>query len=355
MSGRFGGRWRLTLALPIANIALGLIILAVFLWRVDVRGALGNLPDLQWRWAVAATLTFTASKVVHAFRWRFFLRHRPEIPFRRLLELFLVSNLANAVIPLRAGDLLRVELPNRRYGIPRAELASSVFLVESLLDGVAFVVLAFVSLLIFDLPPSLRPAVGALAFVVAVVAVVSIQAARQRDGWSLQHSRWRVLVPVPARPAVDRWVTDAIEGMRTLSTWRSASLAVVISLVAWMLEVEVWWLMGRAFGIELAFSEALLVMIAANMAGALPLTPWNIGPYEVVVTEMLVLFGYTRLDASSYAIGSRLLLVTWIGITGLLAMWSLGLSPRDLRPGSASSDEPDTALEPATPTDDADA
>jgi len=348
MSERPRSRWRLGLALPIANIALGVIVLTIFLWRVDVIGALRNLPDLQWRWAAAATLTFTASKVVHAYRWRFFLRHRPEIPFRHLLELFLVSNLANAVFPLRAGDLLRVELPSRRYGVPRAELASSVFLVESLLDGVAFVVLALGSLLIFDLPPSLRPAVASLAAVVAIVAFLSIQAARRRAGWSLQQSRWRVFFPIPARPAVDRWLADAIEGMRTLSTWRSALLAIAISLVAWLLEVEVWWLMGRAFGIELAFSEALIVMIAANMAGALPITPWNIGPYEVVVTEVLVLFGYTRLDASSYAIGSRILLVTWIGITGVLAMWSLGLRPRDLmRRG-----EPDPALERPADVDD---
>jgi uncharacterized protein (TIRG00374 family) len=353
MSERSGSRWRLGPALPIANIALGLIVLTVFLWRVDVLGALRNLPDLQWRWAVAATLTFTASKVVHAYRWRFFLRHRPEIPFRHLLELFLVSNLANAVFPLRAGDLLRVELPNRRYGVPRAELASSVFLVESLLDGVAFVALALGSLLLFDLPPSLRPAVGSLAAVVALVAFAAIQAARRRAGWSLQTTRWRVLFPAPIRPAVDRWLSEAIGGLRSLSTWRSALIAVVISLAAWMLEVEVWWLMGRAFGIELAFSEALIVMIAANMAGALPITPWNIGPYEVVVTEVLVLFGYPRLDASSYAIGSRILLVTWIGITGLLAMWSLGLSPRDLinRNDPEPDGPPDSTLEQTADTD----
>jgi len=348
MSACARSRWRLGLALPIANIALGLIVLAVFLWRVDVLGALRNLPDLQWRWAVAATLTFTGSKVMHAYRWRFFLRHHPEIPFRHLLELFFVSNLANAVFPLRAGDLLRVELPSRRYGVPRAELASSVFLVESLLDGVAFVLLALGSLLLFDLPPALRPAVGSLAAVVAIVAFVSIQAARRRTGWSLQRSRWRAFFPVLARPVIDRWLADAIEGMRTLSTWRSALLAIAISLVAWLIEVEVWWLMGRAFGIELSFSEALIVMIAANMAGALPITPWNIGPYEVVITEVLVLFGYTRLDASSYAIGSRILLVTWIGITGVLAMWSLGLRPRDLmRRG-----EPDPALERPADVDD---
>jgi hypothetical protein len=88
------------------------------------------------------------------------------------------------------------------------------------------------------------------------------------------------------------------------------------------------------------------------MAGALPLTPWNIGPYEVVVTEILVLFGYTRLDASSYAIGTRILLIAWIGVTGLLAMWSIGLSPRDLHLDSANGDEPAAALKS---TDDAEA
>jgi uncharacterized protein (TIRG00374 family) len=347
MSQRSQSRWRLAFALPVANILIGLLVIAVFLWRVDVQGALRNLPEIEWRWAAAGTLMFTASKVVHAYRWRYFLRHRPELPFRQLLELFLVSNLANAILPLRAGDLLRVELPSRRYGVPRAELASSVFLVESLLDGVAFVVLAFGSLLIFDLPPSLRPAVGSLAAVVALVAFVSVHTARRPEGWSLLASPWRVLFPVTLRPAIDRWTSEAIEGMRSLRTLRSALIAILISLVAWMLEVEVWWLMGRAFGIELVFSEALIVMIAANMAGALPITPWNIGPYEVVVTEVLVLFGYTRLDSSSYAIGSRILLVSWIGVTGLLAMWSLGLRPRDLRPGNT----PDPALETTEDTD----
>ena len=242
----------------------------------------------------------------------------------------MVSNLANAMIPLRAGDLLRVELPNRRWGVPRAELASSVFLVESLLDGVAFVLLAFGGLLIFDLPSSLRPAVGALAVVVLLVATVSVRAARRGETWSVDGVVWGRLIPSRARPRINEWLSQAIVGMSTLSDWRSAVVAIALSLLAWTLEVGVWWYMGRAFGIELAFSEALTVMIAANMAQAIPVTPWSIGPYEVAVTEVLVLLGSSRLDGSSYAIGSRILLMIWIGITGLLAMWSLGLRPRDL-------------------------
>ena len=321
-----GRRWRGALAV---QLVLGVFVLAAFLWRVDIIGAVKNLPDLQLRWALAGTLTFSLSKLVHAYRWRWFLRHR-DLPFRRLFELFLVSNLANAMIPLRAGDLLRVELPNRRWGVPRAELASSVFLVESLLDGVAFVLLAFGGLLLFDVPSSLRPAVRALAAVVLVVASVSVRAARRGETWSVDGAVWGRLIPGGARPRINEWLSQAVVGMSTLSDWRSAVIAIVLSLVAWTLEVGVWWYMGKAFGIELAFSEALAVMIAANMAQAIPVTPWSIGPYEVAVTEVLVLLGSSRLDGSSYAIGSRILLMVWIGATGLVAMWSLDLRPRDL-------------------------
>ena len=323
------GRRRLRVAIAV-QLTLGVFVLAAFLWRVDIAGAVRNLPELQLRFALAGTVTFSLSKLVHAYRWRWFLRHRKELPFRGLFELFLVSNLANAMIPLRAGDLLRVELPNRRWGVPRAELASSVFIVESLLDGVAFVLLAFGGLLIFDVPSALRPGLAALAVVVLLVAVVSVRAARSGSNWNVDGTIWRRIVPSRARPRVNQWLEQSVAGMATLRDWRSATVAVVLSVVAWMLEVGVWWYMGKAFGIELAFSEALTVMIAANMAQAIPITPWNIGPYEVAVTEVLVLLGSSRLDASSYAIGSRLLLMLWIGITGLLAMWSLNLRWRDL-------------------------
>lgn len=327
----------------LVQIGIGALVLAAFLWRVDILGALQNLPDVQWRFALAGTVTFSLSKFVHAYRWRWFLRHRKELPFRRLFELFLVSNLANAMIPLRAGDLLRVELPSRRYGVPRAELASSVFLVESLLDGVAFVLLAFGGLLIFDLPTSLRPGVAILAVVVFTVAFVSVRAARGGSDWSVDTSAWRYVIPKRARPRINGWLAQAIDGMSALSDARSATIAVALSVLAWTLEVGVWWYMGKAFGIELAFSEALTVMIAANMAQAIPITPWSIGPYEVAVTEVLVLLGSSRLDGSSYAIGSRILLMVWIGATGLIAMWSLDLRMKDLLGGYRTEEAPATS------------
>ena len=86
-------------------------------------------------------------------------------------------------------------------------------------------------------------------------------------------------------------------------------------------------MMGRAFGLELGFSEAVLVTIAANVIVSLPLTPWDIGPYEVAVTEALAFMGFGLSEAGAYAVGSHILLIVWIGLTGIVAMWDAPRPP----------------------------
>jgi len=314
------------------QLALQAVALAVLIWRVDLGAAFDQLSAVDLRWALAGVFVFTGSKLLHAYRWRIFLRYRPEIPSWHLAGLFLVSNMANAFIPLRAGDLLRIEVPSRRYGVPRAELSSSVLWVESLLDGVAFVVLVSVGLVFLDLPAALRPTFAILAVAVLVLFAGTVGLARAGKRWDPERGRMLAWLPTRVRRRSGIVVGDLLQGMRALGDLRIALLAVATSLVAWMAEVAVYWMMAEAFGVQLNLGEATLVMVAANLVVSLPLLPWNIGPYEVAVTEAMVLIGADRAAASGYAVGSHLLLLSWITITGAVAMALLRLSPRDLLP-----------------------
>jgi uncharacterized protein (TIRG00374 family) len=311
-------------------VVLGAGMLALLFWRVDLAGAFRQIPHLEYGWLVPGLLMFTVSKAVHAYRWRFFLRHRAEIPTRQLFALFLVSNLANALIPLRAGDLLRIELPNRRFGVPRAEMASTVLVVESLLDGMTFVVLLSGGLLLLDLPDVLRSTLLTLAAIVISIFVMTVLAARFGTLWDPTESRVLRWLPARVRPMVARRFVETVAGLASLRTVGAAVAAMGISIVAWVAEIAVYWFIGHAFGLEMTVAEALVVTIAANLAVAVPVTPWNVGPYEVVVTEALVAMGSGRAAASGYAIGSHLLLLAWIGVTGVAAMWSLDLRMHDL-------------------------
>lgn len=325
----------IVLQIPLAAIAIG-----VFWWRVDVDEAVSRLDDIRYEWALLGVVAFTVSKAVHAWRWQFFLRRHDGLPYRPLLGFFLVSNLVNALVPLRVGDLLRVELPSRRFGVPRAEMASSVFVVESVLDGVAFVILLATAVLFFDIPFISGFLVVAAVAIIGLFALLVVLA-RIRGSVDLSNIpplRW---LRSPRREVAGRILAQLLDGMASLESTAAATQAVLISLFAWGIEIGVYWMMGQAFGLDLNVHDAMVVMIAANMIVSVPITPWDVGPYEIAVTEAMVLSGASRADASSYAIGSHLLLLAWMGLTGLAAMWSLRLRPADLLPGQDG--EPDEA------------
>ena len=317
-------------AFLLVQLPLGLLLVAVLLWRVDVAEALRRLPDVDYRWAVPGLFVFTVSKFIHAYRWRLFLSGHEGLPMRQLFAIFLTSNLANTLMPLRAGDLLRIELPNRRFGIPRAELTGSVFVVETLLDGVAFVILMFVALVLLDVPPLFPTLLATTALVVSAAFAATVALARvdgRRDFSSLWMVRW---LPARMRRRAATMIPQFLDGLASLRDAAGATRAVGMSLLAWLTELAVYWMMGQAFGLDLAAAAYLPIMIGANLIVSVPIIPWDLGPYEIVVTEVTAFAGATREVASSYAVGSHLLLMLWVGITGIAAMWALDLRPREL-------------------------
>ena len=328
-----------TVLRALLQIGFALVALGIFFWRVDAGAVVAQLGKVDVRWALIALAAFTASKVLHAWRWWHFLG-RPEAPVAPLSAVFLVSNMANSLLPLRAGDLLRVEVPAKRFGIPRSLLASSVFVVESVLDLFAFAVLLIAALLMTDLPVVLRPLVGLIGGSAVVLFGAMVVLVRSRS--AVEHWFGRALGWLPERierPIASR-LPDFVDGMASLGTNMEAARVVAISLIAWLVEVGVYFLLAKAFGLDLHVSQALILMIAANLIVSLPLTPWSIGPYELAVTEALVAIGEPRTEAGAFALGSHLMLQAWIVITGIAAMLWIGLGPHDLWPGNGGKSSP---------------
>jgi len=346
MDGGTDVRLRRQFVRALLQIGLAAGALGVFFWRVDTAEVFARLGQVDLRWAVVALLAFTASKVLHAWRWWHFLG-RAEAPLAPLAGVFLVANMANSLLPLRAGDLLRVEIPAKRFGIPRSLLASSVFVVESVLDLFAFAVLLVVALLMTDLPPVLRPLVGLIGGSAVVLFGALVILVRSRGVIEGIIGRWLQRLPERIARPIETRLPEFVDGMASLGTNGQAARVVAISLLAWLVEVGVYYLLARAFGLDLNLSQALILMIAANLIVSLPLTPWSIGPYELAVTEALVAIGAARTDAGAFALGSHLMLQAWIVITGITAMLWIGLKPRDLWPGG-HGDDGEAALPPTT-------
>lgn len=309
---------------------LSAVLIGLLFWRIDVRQALETLRDANYAYLALALPIYSLSKLVDAYRWRLMLHQVGSPPVAGLFGIYLMANMANNFFPVRIGDIVRVQTPARRYGLARAGLAATVFVTESLLDGLAFVILLLVALVFLDIPRLPLTLVWSLIALVSGGLAIALALARLelREGW--QERGWFGRLPRPIREAAAGPVPEFLGGLALLRDLPLGARAMAATFLAWLLESLVFFSFGLTFGLDLSFADYVVVMIAANMIVAMPVAPSNVGPYEVAVAAVLVLLGVESARAGAYAVGSHLLNIAWVGLSGLAAMWLMGLGFRDL-------------------------
>ncbi len=264
-------------------------------------------------------------------------------PVLGLFGVYLVSNMANNLLPLRVGDAIRVQVPAQRWRLPRAGLTATVFVTESLVDGVAFVILLLIALVFLDVPGLPLGLVWALIAAVSVGLVLAVAASRLelRPRW--EDRGWAASLPAALRGLLARTLPEFLAGLAVLRDVPLAARTMTATFVAWLLETAVFWLFGLTFGLDLGLADYLVIMVTANMIVAMPVAPSNIGPYEVATAEVVALLGVESSLAGGFAIGSHLLNILWVGASGLAAVWLMRLSFEDvffLRPREETEPAP---------------
>jgi uncharacterized protein (TIRG00374 family) len=309
-----------------ASVAL----IALLLWRIDLGAAATALRHANYIYVIPALVLFGIAKLLVAQRWRIMMSKFADLPLAPLFGILLVSNLANNIVPARIGDLIRVQVPAQRYGTSRARVAATVFATESLLDGIVFAVLGLTGLALIDLPNFPTGIFWGVLGVVAggLIAVIPLSHLKLEPGWQCRG----VLARLPERfqDMIETGIPHFIDGLVVFKDPRLGAQAVGLSFALWLIEVGMFALFGLAFGIHLSMPAWMLIMVAANMISSVPVTPSNIGAYEVAITELLKALGIGAGVAGGYAIAAHILNILWITVAGFIAMWALKLTFDDV-------------------------
>ncbi|MGH2607980.1 MAG: lysylphosphatidylglycerol synthase transmembrane domain-containing protein [Tepidiformaceae bacterium] len=321
---------------------------ALVAWRADLAEAWDVFTSIAPGYALLGVGLLIASNVVHAKKWQHLLAGVGDVPLRDSFAVFWASMAANNLIPLRAGDVLRVQVMSQRTGMRRGGIVASLF-TESLLDGVAFIVLIAAALAIQGRTSdfNLWVLVALLLFVGIVAATIA--AARSKPGPEIERAPLLRLVPSRFRRSVADFIPHAIDGLRPLGEARSGISVTALALIAWLLEAGAYIAWGEAFRLEAGPTALLLVMVAVNVAGSITILPANLGLYELTAVGVLRAAGEGPSEATAYAIGTHLLVIATIAIIGLGTMLYLRLSPADIfyfrqrAEESAESPAPETA------------
>ena len=290
-----------------------------------------SLSDLDLPILAAATLTYILAVIIIALRWQYLLRAIKLVPLSALSRLVFIGYMGNNVYPLRAGDALRIYLLRRNHDVPLLR-ATTVVVLERLFDGCVMLSFIFLSLLFIDVQSD---AVAAITSVTAPLFVFALLvafflAAKPHLLRALIRAVTQVL-PRSLGVPISRIGEDVIVGLEGLRSPVYLLGAIVSSFVTWSIEAGTYWLVMQAFGLQLNYAVALLLVGAVNLAGLIPASPGQVGVNEFVIITILGGLSQPIAAATAYAVVTHL--VIWLAPTliGFVLLVRQGLGWADIR------------------------
>ena len=315
-------RWRAHLAWLIQGVfAVGLVgILVVVVDRDELVRAVKRASP----WWLAATVVPTyLSEWMRAERWRFLMEPLARIPTGRLFGVLMVGLAASSVLPLRAGDVFRMQYFGRR-GLKRGAILATLA-AERLLDGLTFLIFVAV-FAAFTLETSVLPLLAVAALAVATAFWFTLQL----EGIEPERVRGLRVLPRRLREPARLQIVTFASGLAPLRNRRLLLATLGTSLAAWGLAALVYAMVGKAVGLGLALPEYLAVVGVANLALAIPLTQAGLGAFELSVTGFLVALGASQGDAAAYSLLLHAVVVLPLVLGGIAAGMAMGVSYRDV-------------------------
>jgi glycosyltransferase 2 family protein len=279
---------------------------------------------------VLATLTFP----LRLLRWRLLLRDESggTYPSAPLWHAIALGFMANNILPLRAGELVRSYAASRLAGVRFTTVLSSV-VVERIFDAITIVALLTLALLSSDLPRSVMIGGISVAHVTQTGGMIGIA--------GLLVAGLVLAAPLAAERLVRRiipseWLADRMvslieavrQGLVILRTPARLASVILWSFVLWLVNALAFYVGFAAFDIPVSYYGALLLQGLLVLGISIPSTPGFFGPFEAVIVAVLALYGVPKDVAFSYAISYHL--TTFVPIT-LLGLWSLTRTPGGFR------------------------
>jgi glycosyltransferase 2 family protein len=309
---------------------VGIAISVIFGWLAirglnfhEVRTAIG---DASPAWILAAVGVSVVGVTMRSERWRslFPRDSRPgRVPTFWATQ---VGLLANNVLPVRAGELVRVLALSREAGLRRTAVLATVG-VERVFD---LAVIAGLELAVASRLPDADVArrftllaAGILAATAVIVVVLAIAPVRRFAG--------SLLLRLPMLRARGGVVIESLRtGLAALRDRQLAAVALLWTLASWLVLALAGWCVLQAFDLHLPWHAALFLLVAVTFAQAVPASAGSVGVFELAARSALVAYGVPPAVALSAGIVLHAVSALPFIALGAVGMARLGISRREL-------------------------
>jgi len=311
----------------VLQLAAGVLVGGLaMLWAIrglDTSAVLSEVQHAEYGWIIAAFLCTITVALIKVERWRtlYPIGDQP-VPFSEAFSALLVTQMVNVIVPIRAGEMVRIGLM-KQSGQPGATTLSTIT-VEKTLDLVAASLVA-ASLVVLAVAPDWLQRWSGSALVLGFVLLGGIVAV-----WALRGpltrmvERWlafRGWLPERWRTSLTRIFRTMLDAFGVLTTRRALVRVLVWTLLVWVFSPLAILALFIAFDLNLPFTAAIVLMLALTFSNIVPSSLALIGIVQAIVIVVLGEYGVNQSVALALGIILNVVVVAPLVVMGGIGLW----------------------------------
>jgi phosphatidylinositol alpha-mannosyltransferase len=311
---------------------LGIGLTALAARKIGVGNVVESIVRSDVSWVLIASGLMALSLFVRAASWYWIVRAAlPNRPVRRrdVTSATMIGVLMSATLPARLGEPARALSLSRRTGRVRETFPVLIgtLVSQTMLNIVALLLLGVIIISTTPLFHSSTQKLFAFSFVPIVLLLAVLVAPRltRRSGSGR-------LAKLGA--ALHGALIQVRAGLSVFRDPRHGILASTAQLGAWAIQLGACWALFAALGLDnrVGIGAAAAVLFAVNVTAVVPVTPSNIGIFQLAVISVLTTgWGIGRADALAYGVILQSVEIATAVILGVPSLVREGLTWSDLR------------------------
>lgn len=277
---------------PLVSYSIAIASLYSVFHQFDFRQMEQDVRTLSWGWVLAGILLNLSAYFLDGWRWAVLLSPAEETPVAECIKAVFVGQVANAVLPAKAGEVIRCYLLSFWTDTPFS-LALTADAIGRVMDGVC-IALAFYLFTwgVADVRRDLRE--GAFVFAVGVAFISCVLAfilfRREHAKTFMSGNKWAVKF------------ASVLHEIHILGNPRALLKAFGISALYLLMPMLSVWALFRAYSFDFSFQQAAIVLVVIHLGTTLPAAPANVGAFQWFATIALEMLAAGPTEAKIFSV-----------------------------------------------------
>lgn len=329
------------------SLGISMAFLTIFVFNLDINEVAHSMGKADYYLLIPALTVYFTTVLFRVIRWKYLLTPIKSIPVRTMYPIVVIGYMANNILPIRLGEIVRAHYIGERESISKTAALTSIA-VERVFD--ALTLLLFIAVASAFLPTMdilhglgtiagiptavLISAMSAPFIATAIIMILFSQAPHLLDRITISIS---MVMPSAFRGRAKSLILSISQGLSALRNPRTVVMVFALSLPIWILEALMYYIIGFSFDMDAFFNPTqmwiviLLVTAIANLATAIPAAGGGIGTFDVAASVTLTILGLDSSTAGAYTIILHLALLIPITILGLIYQFMYSVPLNQMR------------------------